>query len=141
MQARPKPTRGSQSWENNMLEQAFDCQRTKEYPLTSPSRSSFYALPRTVVGAWGFWLIILAFLGQVIISASVGLLRQPDQGNQFEIFMIGEGFIFIATMLAGIVCGWWGILAKKDYSIFLIAITSLMTLISLVFALGTFIIG
>jgi hypothetical protein len=109
--------------------------------VAPPSRSSFYALPRTVVGAWGFWLIIIAFLGQVLISASVVALQQPDQGNQFQIFMIGEGFIFVATMLAGIVCGWWGIVAKKDYSIFLILITALMTLISLVFALGTFFAG
>jgi hypothetical protein len=109
--------------------------------VATPSRSVFYALPRSSVGAWGFWLIIIAFLGQVLISASVVALQQPDQGNQFQIFMIGEGFIFVATMLAGIVCGWWGIVAKKDYSIFLILITALMTLISLVFALGTFFAG
>jgi lysylphosphatidylglycerol synthetase-like protein (DUF2156 family) len=92
-------------------------------------------LPQTRLGKWGFGLIILAMILVVISMLTAQLLRDPEHQTAYNVLGILAP-VFILVTLVALVLSWMAIIRAKDRGLLLIVFASVLSIITLFFAVG-----
>lgn len=106
--------------------------------------------PKTKLGKWSAWLVIIGFLIIIFLNIIVGIIHSNDKCDEngicysssdgiFRIFNIVLSLLAMASVVIAGITSIISVFKYKDYSIILF-ITSLLGILGIIFVLGEFLV-